>query len=1016
MKLLISTLVILFTACVGSESPKSTYKNGNSRLLLPLKMSIETAGNGSGSAPNLTNVAAGVTQTFFAVLRDQADTFAGLASANWSVSANIGTISGAATGTSVAILFTGDGRNSLGSDTGVVGALHAAYTPDQETATVVAGAATQIVAETAADGSGTEYTTGSIVAGDVVNLFAVSRDAYNNYVGNPSITWTKSSNLGTFAPTGDGGVTGTGTTTAFTATTTGVLTITADHATLTDDTTGNITVGPGVATYVSIETNAAGTGAAVGAVPLVSGAAYNLFLVTRDAYNNYVGTDSATWSVPGGIGTFSPSGDGGLTGSGAAVAFTAGPPGAQSIYADHLTLTDDTTGVFTVTNNRPVLTDNQVFYTDLNTNLNFTVTPGTDADAHAITYSQVTAPASGTMTACMDLAGSAGGTDLTCTFAPAMGFTGKRTFTYRAFDSYEYSLLDSTLTIFVRANHWTWSNSAAGPANTDTTSDSAGVYGAVGVASNTFQPGTRQGSATWKDSSGNFWLMGGEGHDSAGNLGTLNDLWRFDSTTGIWTWMAGLTTRRQGSILSSLALGGTDAQVTPGARKFSAAWVVNNGVGDDDLYLFGGQGAIQATATIAVINNAIDATDTLTVQGINFQETVDWAVGATAADTAVNIASAINASANMAIDGVISAYADGATAVVTLYADAAGTGGNAFTTVETDNATDNFTLSGATFTGGTDEAALTGYFNDLWKFNTLTGLWTVVKRSTTENTSQDGNGTYGVITVDAALNIPPPRRATGAWTYTTPNPDQLYLFSGEGRDSTGTTGMLNDVWRFDIGTGNWTWMKGENLASSGATYGTLGTAAALNTPGSRYGATSWQDSSNLFWLFGGFGFPASGGSGYLSDLWRYDPASNNWTWIKGPNTRSNLGTYGVQGTAATGNLPGGRIHASAVVDADNRAFIFGGYGYSSAGGLGYLNDLWSWDGSTNWTWMKGANTLNSMGTHGVLATANAANEAGARQAASAWLDANGYFWLFGGLGYDENSGPGYLFDLMLYTP
>ena len=40
----------------------------------------------------------------------------------------------------------------------------------------------------------------------------------------------------------------------------------------------------------------------------------------------------------------------------------------------------------------------------------------------------------------------------------------------------------------------------------------AGVYGSLGVPSPTNAPGGRNWSASWKDSSGNFWAFGGQGY------------------------------------------------------------------------------------------------------------------------------------------------------------------------------------------------------------------------------------------------------------------------------------------------------------------------------------------------------------------------------------------------------------------------------------------------------------------------------------------------------------------------
>jgi hypothetical protein len=69
-----------------------------------------------------------------------------------------------------------------------------------------------------------------------------------------------------------------------------------------------------------------------------------------------------------------------------------------------------------------------------------------------------------------------------------------------------------------------------------------GVYGLAGVSAVENRPGGRSNAATWVDSVGALWLFGGYGIDSAGALGTLNDLWQFTPSTGLWTWASGSMT------------------------------------------------------------------------------------------------------------------------------------------------------------------------------------------------------------------------------------------------------------------------------------------------------------------------------------------------------------------------------------------------------------------------------------------------------------------------------------------
>jgi hypothetical protein len=40
-------------------------------------------------------------------------------------------------------------------------------------------------------------------------------------------------------------------------------------------------------------------------------------------------------------------------------------------------------------------------------------------------------------------------------------------------------------------------------------------------------PGARYVAISWTDGSGNLWLFGGQGYDSSGSDGYLNDLWEY---------------------------------------------------------------------------------------------------------------------------------------------------------------------------------------------------------------------------------------------------------------------------------------------------------------------------------------------------------------------------------------------------------------------------------------------------------------------------------------------------------
>ena len=80
-------------------------------------------------------------------------------------------------------------------------------------------------------------------------------------------------------------------------------------------------------------------------------------------------------------------------------------------------------------------------------------------------------------------------------------------------------------------NEWAWIGGA------DTGGQPA-IYGTLSVGAMGNIPGARQTSVGWTDASGNFWLFGGNGLDSAGSFLLLNDLWKYHS--GQWSWGSGL--------------------------------------------------------------------------------------------------------------------------------------------------------------------------------------------------------------------------------------------------------------------------------------------------------------------------------------------------------------------------------------------------------------------------------------------------------------------------------------------
>jgi hypothetical protein len=191
--------------------------------------------------------------------------------------------------------------------------------------------------------------------------------------------------------------------------------------------------------------------------------------------------------------------------------------------------------------------------------------------------------------------------------------------------------------------------------------------------------------------------------------------------------------------------------------------------------------------------------------------------------------------------------------------------------------------------------------------------------------------------------------------------------------------------------GEWTWMHGSSTVNGTANFGTQGVSSPTNEPPPFYEASDWTDAQGNFWLFGGYssGMP----SGFMGDMWKFDPSTNEWTWMHGTGIGGPLPVYGTQGMPAPANSPGGGHWCAATwVDNNGMFWLFGG----NPGGT---STLWMYNPVTNeWTWMKGP-TGNSTGVFGTQGVPDPSNHPPSRWETNAtWVDASNNLWLFGGLG------------------
>lgn len=267
----------------------------------------------------------------------------------------------------------------------------------------------------------------------------------------------------------------------------------------------------------------------------------------------------------------------------------------------------------------------------------------------------------------------------------------------------------------------------------------AGVYGTQGISAPANVPGGRSGAVAWTDSAGSFWLFGGTGVDSAGNIGYLNDLWKYNA--GQWTWISGsnLANPPGNYGVKGVAAPGN----VPSPKIEATGWTDSSG----NLWLFGGARGPQGQ--FGALN------DLWRFSGGQWT----WIAGSS-------------------LDTQPGTY--GTKGV----ADANDTPGSRVAAAAWTDASGNFWLFGG---NGYDSFNSVGDLGDLWKFSA--GQWTWVAGASRIEPA----GSYGTQGVAAPGNSPGGRYWPSSWV---DSAGKLWLFGGRGYDAGGNSGFLNDLWSY----------------------------------------------------------------------------------------------------------------------------------------------------------------------------------------------------------------------------
>ncbi|MFP3596360.1 T9SS type A sorting domain-containing protein [Chryseobacterium sp. SIMBA_029] len=360
-------------------------------------------------------------------------------------------------------------------------------------------------------------------------------------------------------------------------------------------------------------------------------------------------------------------------------------------------------------------------------------------------------------------------------------------------------------------------------------------YGVQGVASATNFPGDRVGAVTWVDNNGDLWMYGNA------YFPKQTDMWKYDRSANMWIWISG--TQADTSSLPAQQ-GVASATALPKTYKDSYSWVDSQ----NNLWFFGG-------SSVITLNNSS---------------------------------------------------------------------------------------------------------NQVWKYNTATNQWTWMKGSNDSDYQYAAN-VLGTENVESAANSPGEKYMyKGAYWQ---DNNYIYLLPGDGQPI---------MWRYNMLTNNWSHVKKTATASTFYNYGTIGVENNTNFPPAVLNPSYWKDNAGNFWMFGGevkdSEYYLSGNVDYrawVNTLWKYNPTTNNWTWMRGKNPLSytlnvnstnsvpfNPGYYGNKNVTSDKNMPSSR-NRSIFWKQNNELFFANGEGYLSGNPLRYT-DVWKYDiASNNFTWIGG---------------------------------------------------------------
>lgn len=343
-------------------------------------------------------------------------------------------------------------------------------------------------------------------------------------------------------------------------------------------------------------------------------------------------------------------------------------------------------------------------------------------------------------------------------------------------------------------------------------------FGVKGVYNSTNTPGKRSQSITFIDNEGNLYLWGGTGIDYTTYTIPYNDLWKYDVSIQQWAWIGGADNAGNYG-----AIGIESDLFFPSARIDVNPILSNDGM----LFFYGGYYRYSNKFDLWKYNPNNNSWTLLFLPSDNMQNIGNIGV------------EDINNKPGVLIDYTSWFYNNN------LY-----------------------------IFGGTTESStcIECVQKKIWKFNLATNLWACIKNP---NTIDAIYGTQNISDID---NTPPSlENMSNAIVLN----NEVYFFGGyekgEGTDEW-NKGLHNSLWRYNLITNEWTWLKGKQLTNHPGFFGKKGVERIENMPASRLNSFLWND-GNIIKLFGGSVYNSF--MNYSQDFWDYKIETNNFIWKDG---------------------------------------------------------------------------------------------------------------------------------------